>query len=152
MIRREQFKTVHYQKSAPLDLSALPKHHPLDPRERTLGGRVGTEIAPRPPHRSGRASFSHPAPPEIHHVATVGLSLIARAMVGIGNGWAFRNRLNGAVTLAFEERGGLCRHRCSSRRGGLAPRRRRRGAQHTVRLSGGQMALDVERVVDGCVG
>jgi hypothetical protein len=28
------------------------------------GGRVGTEITPRPPHRSGRAAFPHPALPE----------------------------------------------------------------------------------------
>jgi hypothetical protein len=29
-----------------------------------ISGRVGTEIAPRPPHRSGRAAFPHPALPE----------------------------------------------------------------------------------------
>jgi hypothetical protein len=57
-------------------------------------GRVGTEIAPRPAHRSGLASFSHPALPEVHRVAGVDLAFQARVIDGVGSGKARSSRLN----------------------------------------------------------
>jgi hypothetical protein len=47
-----------------------------------------------PPHRSGLASFSHPAPPEVQPVASADFALVERVAVGIGNGKTFIKRLN----------------------------------------------------------
>jgi hypothetical protein len=72
------------------------RHHPGIPGRNhpVIDGRVGTRIAPRPPHRSGLASFSHPAPPEFQPVASADFALVERVAIGIGNGKIFIKRLN----------------------------------------------------------
>ena len=55
----------------------------------------------------------------------------------------------GAVTLPREGHERSMPYGFLSRRDGLAPRGHRRGAEHAVCLSGREMALDVENVVDG---
>jgi hypothetical protein len=56
-------------------------------------GRVGARIALRPPHRSGRAAFPHPAPPEVF-LAARGYGNPVRGIVGVGSGKARSIRLN----------------------------------------------------------
>jgi transposase-like protein len=58
----------------------------------------------------------------------------------------------GVVTLPTNEREGPLALRISSSPNRLAPRVHRRGAEGAVRWSGGEVALDVESVVDGGVG
>ena len=85
-----------------LDRTGPGQHHSLRSAEADVRwpasnrnpGRVEAEIAPRPPHRSGRASFSHPALPEVHPVASVDLPFQARVIDGVGSGKACIIRLN----------------------------------------------------------
>ena len=57
--------------------------------------------------------------------------------------------LNGVVTLSNREREATVLRAISDGGDCLAPRAHRHGAKRAVRLSRGQMALDVESVVDG---
>jgi hypothetical protein len=59
---------------------------------------------------------------------------------------------DGVVTLPTKEREESTARAISSSRDDLAPRTHRRGAEGAVRSGRGEMALDVEGVVDGGVG
>ena len=59
---------------------------------------------------------------------------------------------NGTVTLPNRARNKSAGMLGSRRSDDVAPRLHRRGPEGSVRFCGGEMALDVESVVSGCVG
>jgi len=63
-----------------------------------------------------------------------------------------KKTLNGIVTLSNGERKKPAALDISSGRDGDAPRVHRRGAEGAMRLGRGEVALDVENVVDGGMG
>jgi hypothetical protein len=60
--------------------------------------------------------------------------------------------LEGTVTLPNRARNKSAGMLGSRRSDDVAPRLHRRGPEGSVRFCGGEMALDVESVVSGCVG
>src|SRR3984893_16831735 len=63
-----------------------------------------------------------------------------------------RNVWSGTVTLPNRARNKSAGMLGSRRIDDVAPRLHRRGPEGSVRFCGGEMALDVESVVSGCVG
>ena len=63
-----------------------------------------------------------------------------------------RSCRRGSVTLPCEEREASASQELSGRCDCGPPGGHRRSAKRAVRLGGGEMALDVEGIVDGCMG
>ena len=78
--------------------------------------------------------------------------LVSKAIFEIETRNSSKTHCAGTVTLPNRARNKSAGMLGSRRSDDVAPRLHRRGPEGSVRFCGGEMALDVESVVSGCVG